>query len=322
MLYKKIAHGSFYIFKRVHKYDSTYASVRDYRLAYGAPLFFNMSVEKIIQEYGCSATDVVVLVCNRVPICYVVRESGFTIAYEFFDVLEDGYGLDVELAIADRYVTFQQVSVGYDYSIYDESFKLLDGGVYDDPFVPYFSAVDEVIRSLQKPTLDFLSGSFLYDERIVGGIPSCVSFFPVEFEEELSSHITTLEFKKKTEEKFMSIEGLSAKAIEDMVISHAKRLLNELGDAGKMVQLVGCVLSGSRCRGLESEGSDIDVVLEYRGDMKEYCLFNLLNGENQIKIGNIPVDINPIRKEESGTLGSCLASIEMYLADKLKGVQS
>lgn len=321
MLHENIAHGSFYVFKRSRGHGDADVSVRDYQLVYGAPLFFDVSVEKIIQEYGCSSTDVIALVYNSISTCYLVKESGFSIAYEFFDVLENGYGLDVELAIANRYITFQQVSEGYDYNIYDESFELLDGGVYDNPFMPYFSAVDEVIRSLQKPTLDYLSGSFLYSP-IAGNVPSGVSFFPVDFEVELSGHVMTLEFKKKTEEKFTPVDGLFAKEIESMVIAHAKHLLCELGGEGRRVQLVGCALSGSRCRGLESEGSDIDVVLEYRGDMKEYCLFNLLNGENQLKIGSIPVDIDPIRKEESGTLGIYLPCVEMYLTDKVKEVQS
>lgn len=321
MLHKNIAHGSFYVFKRSRGHEDADVSVRDYQLVYGAPLFFDVSVEKIIQEYGCSSTDVIALVYNSIPTCYLVKESGFSIAYEFFDVLENGYGLDVELAIANRYIAFQQVSEGYDYNIYDESFMLLDGGVYEDPFAPYFSVVDEVIRGLQKPTFDYSTGSFSYNQ-IAGDIPSCGSFFPVEFEEEMSSHVTMLEFQKKTEEKFTPIDGLSAKDIEDMVIAHAKRLISEQTGEFSRVHIICCVLSGSRCRGLEREDSDIDVVLEYRGDVKEYYLFNLLNGENLIKIGNIPVDINPIRKEESGTLGIYLPCVEMYLADKVKEVRS
>lgn len=317
MLYENVAHGSFYIFKRNRICNEV--SIKNYSLTYGASLFSGSSVKNIICEYDCCPTDVIVVVYNSIPICYLVKESGFSIAYEFFDVLENGYELQVGFAIANRYITFQQVSEGYDYNIYDESFMLLDGGVYDNPLTPYFSVVDEIIRGLQKPTFELLTGSFLYDQ-VAGDVPSCNSFFPVDFEDEQQKYISVMEFQKKTEEKFAPVDGFSAKDIESMVITHVKHLLSkQLGSKFGRLHIVGCALSGSRCRGLEHSGSDIDVVLEYRGDLKEYYLFNFLNG-HRLKIGNIPVDINPIRREESGTLDSYLAGVETYLADKAKEV--
>lgn len=43
--------------------------------------------------------------------------------------------IETELAfqIADRYITIQEVTDGYDHTIYDMNFKELDGGVYDNP---------------------------------------------------------------------------------------------------------------------------------------------------------------------------------------------
>ena len=53
------------------------------------------------------------------------------------------------------------------------------------------------------------------------------------------------------------------------------------------------VVSGSRCRGLEKAGSDLDVVVEYKGREHEDDLFNAFN-EDGLMIGGIKVDINPI----------------------------
>ena len=42
---------------------------------------------------------------------------------------------ETELAfqLADRYISIQEVSEGYDYTIYDMNYRELDGGVYDNP---------------------------------------------------------------------------------------------------------------------------------------------------------------------------------------------
>ena len=55
------------------------------------------------------------------------------------------------------------------------------------------------------------------------------------------------------------------------------------------------VVSGSRCRGLENDNSDIDVVVEIKGsELKEDALFNIFHEEG-MEIDGITVDINPVR---------------------------
>ena len=54
------------------------------------------------------------------------------------------------------------------------------------------------------------------------------------------------------------------------------------------------VVSGSRCRGLENDNSDIDVVVEIKGsELKEDALFNIFH-EEEMEIDGITVDINPV----------------------------
>ena len=53
------------------------------------------------------------------------------------------------------------------------------------------------------------------------------------------------------------------------------------------------IISGSRCRGLESKNSDIDIVVEYKGSEHEDTLFNAFN-EDGLTVGGVKVDINPI----------------------------
>lgn len=330
--FENVAPGSFYIFRKeqdVVCMNSSEASIKDYMLVYGGPLFYDMSVKKIIEndDFSVSETDVIVIVYKGEPNCYYVELDGFSIADEFFDVFALDFGLEVAFSIADRFITFQSVADGYEYNIYDREYYRIDGGVYDGSYTMFFCVVDEVIRDLQKPVFDFSTGKFIRNAT-AGRMSKSKVFIPVDFCEILEKSIIALEleeenaeieraFYKKTREMFVPIEGLCAKEIECIAIRHAFTVLSELeGEAGKTIRLVRCALSGSRCRGLESEDSDIDVVLEYRGNMQESCLFNLLNGENQIYIDGIPIDINPIRKEETGTLATYLPGVERYLAEK------
>lgn len=75
------------------------------------------------------------------------------------------------------------------------------------------------------------------------------------------------------------------------------------------------IVSGSRSRGLEKPDSDIDVVVEIDSELREDALFNILH-ENEREIGGFTVDINPIRKEETGTLETYLPNVEKYLSEK------
>lgn len=68
------------------------------------------------------------------------------------------------------------------------------------------------------------------------------------------------------------------------------------------VELLGARVYGSRSReGMYQEGSDIDVVVSYSGNLKEDVFFNALH-EGDFKMAGIPVDINPISTEKTGTL--------------------
>ena len=79
-------------------------------------------------------------------------------------------------------------------------------------------------------------------------------------------------------------------------------------------------MPGSRCRGLEQDNSDLDVVVEYRGGETEDFLFNTFN-EDGLSIGGVKVDINPITEGKTGTLGQYLPGVESYLAERRAALQ-
>ena len=119
------------------------------------------------------------------------------------------------------------------------------------------------------------------------------------------------DFRAKTDELFHEISEMNPAEIEETVKCHVQAMLEEYAiDA----RIVDAVIVGSRCRGLEQEGSDLDVVVEFSTDEREDDLFNVLNADG-LHIGGVKVDINPITAQRTGTLESYLPMVEKYLEE-------
>lgn len=115
-----------------------------------------------------------------------------------------------------------------------------------------------------------------------------------------------------------ALRGHSRAEIEEMVLAHAQAELDDMGLTDS-VKLLGARVYGSRTReSLITDKSDIDVVLSYtapNGEMYEDSFFNILN-ENGLQIDGLPIDINPISIEETGTLDDYMTRAEAYLDRK------
>lgn len=120
------------------------------------------------------------------------------------------------------------------------------------------------------------------------------------------------DFRKKTTEQFHPVDGMSAEEIEEMVSYYvqAKIIENDLN-----AQVENVIISGSRCRGIEKNGSDLDVVVDYKGTIREDDFFNILH-EDGFAIAGIAIDINPITEDKTGLLAEYLESAEQYLKEK------
>ena len=129
---------------------------------------------------------------------------------------------------------------------------------------------------------------------------------------DLIQRVQVIGFKEKTDARFHKIDSYDAHQIEQMV---EEFVMEQLYEYDINYNLIGIAITGSRSRGLERADSDLDVVIEFNTDIKEYVLFNILH-EEPFSIGGIPVDINPIRKEETGDLENYLHNAEKYLANK------
>lgn len=97
--------------------------------------------------------------------------------------------------------------------------------------------------------------------------------------------------------------------IEETIKCHVQAKIDEYDiDA----TIIDAVVVGSRCRGLEKDSSDLDVVVELSTNEREDDLFNAFN-EDGLHIGEVKVDINPITAQRTGTLETYLPQAEKYL---------
>ena len=143
-------------------------------------------------------------------------------------------------------------------------------------------------------------------------------------EKELEKSDIVQEFRAKTEEMFQPVPtnyddfNPSVDAIERSAKNYIDFVLRE-NDLQDEITIKDVIISGSRCRGLETENSDLDIVIEYESDSyREDAFFNLLNDaevNDNLHLG-VSVDYNPIRKEETGILEKYLPTVESYLAEK------
>jgi len=112
-----------------------------------------------------------------------------------------------------------------------------------------------------------------------------------------TENIGTLQ-ENEQKNAIQGLDGYTEKDVTDLVEQHFKDLT---GDDG--LEIVGMKVIGSRTKGKAREDSDLDVLLEFKGDMSEDGLFNVLNDEeNRLYIEGIPVDINPITQGKGGTI--------------------
>lgn len=227
----------------------------------------------------------------------------------YFEVKEPE---QMAFSIKDKFVSIQTCTEGYDYSVFDADYKLIDGGVYDNPDISIYAALKDMLE-------DF--GLSEQDKRIPVDYDELMEKTEAVEREQLNERIraeapeadkVVADFKAKTEELFNGINGQTQDDIEQTVWAYLQSKLDEYEID---VELVDVVVSGSRCRGLEKEGSDLDVVVEYKGREHEDDLFNAFNKDG-LMIGGIKVDINPITEGKTGTLATYLPGVESYLAEK------
>ena len=222
---------------------------------------------------------------------------------------------ETELAfqVADRFISIQEVDGGYDYSIMGVDYKEIDGGVYDNPDVSIREALNVILTDLKENPFDNGTGGNIRDNDELIPIDYDGLMEKVEaanrIEPQAQGNVVE-NFKAKTNELFHEISEMNPAEIEETVKRHVQAKIDEYVIQAEIIDVA---VVGSRSRGLELEGSDLDVVVEFSTNEREDDLFNAFNNDDGIYIGGIKVDINPITAQRTGTLETYLPQVEDYL---------
>lgn len=115
---------------------------------------------------------------------------------------------------------------------------------------------------------------------------------------EQKSKSTKADYSLSKKSDIQGLEHYSKNEIKNLTKDYIVQTLQENGIDADIVDLE---IHGSRNRGDAKNNSDLDVVVQYKGDIREDDLFNTLNnnGDENLYIDGIKVDINPIQEELS-----------------------
>ena len=145
------------------------------------------------------------------------------------------------------------------------------------------------------------------------GFSELKDFFVERFERTEQQKKMIAGFREKTETYFRPVEGMNATEVEDAVRDY---LMDTIRRQDLLIQIGEVMVYGSRCRGTEKTTSDIDIVVEYKGDIREDDLFNLFH-EDEFLLGNHKVDINPIQADKSGNIADFLRQAAIYMESEM-----
>lgn len=274
-------------------------------------------IDELLKEEGLSKRDAIVMEYEELELKTEHAEKEHILqikleqncpksifeGYNKETALETYEGITVQFITGNTYLTVQPTEEGYAYIFYDKELHEISGGVHD--------YIDD---SIQEAAYEILKKEGMQNEK-------CVKVDDIEFRKKVIRHSQDLlksgDVRRTSElgRCEAALNGMSRAEIEYDVLAHTRIILEEMGMEND-ISLIGARVYGSRSRdGLYNKDSDVDVVVSYRGNMREDVLFNAVNKDG-LQIAGIPVDINPISEEKTGTLAEYMEIAEKYLDDK------
>ena len=128
----------------------------DYKLVYVGELLGNTSLDDIFERFNIdrpkdfrghslSVSDIVVLNDGEKVTAHFVDSISFEQLDSFLN-LEEQILSELAYEVGERYFAIQRTEEGYDYSFYDEDFRLMDGGVYENDEISIEEAAEELLE--------------------------------------------------------------------------------------------------------------------------------------------------------------------------------
>ena len=128
----------------------------DYKLVYVGEFLGNMSLDDIFERFNIdrpkdfrghslSVSDIVVLNDGEKVTAPFVDSISFEQLDSFLNLEEQVFS-ELAYEVGERYFAIQRTEEGYDYSFYDEDFRLMDGGVYENDEISIEEAAEELLE--------------------------------------------------------------------------------------------------------------------------------------------------------------------------------
>lgn len=295
----------------------------DYELIYSDKMHYGDTLDSLYEKFNIahpadytghslSVSDIVVLNENGNVKAYFVDSISFRELPDFLQLEPELNQEELAYRIGNQYFSIQVATEGYDYSFYDKEYKLMDGGILNDPDISMRQAIqnileDEGLEQLERIPVD-------YNE-----LQEKAEEIEAEILQEARSQRKRVLVISDHTEAEAGLNGMCRSEIEETVwaIAQAEIIENDLDARIQAVRVYG-----SRTRdGLYNEDSDLDVVIAYEGTVSEDDLFSVLN-EAGYKVGNMKVDMNPIRPDKTGMLEEFLEKSERYLDEKTEQMKA
>ena len=289
----------------------------DYELIYSDEMRYGDTLDSLYEKFNIdhpadytghslSVSDIMVLNENGKVKAYFVDSISFRELPDFLQLEPELNQEEVAYRIGDQYFSIQMATERYDYSFYDKEYKLMDGGILDDPDISMRQAIQDILEDEGLDQLERIPVD--YDE-----LQEKAEEVEAEILQEARRQRKRVPVISEHTEAEVGLNGMSRSEIEETVWAIAQSEIIE-NDLDARIQAVR--VYGSRTRdGLYKEDSDVDVVIAYEGTVREDDLCSVLN-EAGYKVGNMRVDMNPIRPDKTGTLEDFLEKSERYLDEK------
>lgn len=294
---------------------------KNYELIYAAPLREGQTLDDIFEQFNLfrpedftghslSVSDIVLIHKDGVNTAQYVDSFGFEEIPDFLEQqAEQEMVQQTEAAyeFADRYLMIYECEDGYDYTFYDKGYKEIDGGVYDNPDITLEEAVHIILTDDPFPNMERTPVDY---EELDEKVEEANRIFPPAEQETVSP-------LSDRREPMQDLNGMSPAEVEETILAYAQ---TKAEGSGYDVEVLAARVYGSRTAGMERADSDVDVVVEYRGELREDDFFSMLH-EDGLSLGGMPVDINPITADKSGTIEEYLARANAYLEEKIKSAR-
>ncbi len=295
----------------------------DYELIYSDEMHYGNTLDSLYEKFNIahpadytghslSVSDIVVLNENGKVKAYFVDSISFRELPDFLQLEPELNQEEVAYRIGDQYFSIQGATEGYDYSFYDKEYKLMDGGILENPDISMRQAIQNILEEEGLEQLERIPVD--YDE-----LQEKAEEVETEILQEARSQRKRVPVISDHTETEAGLNGMSRSEIEETVwaIAQAEIIENDLDARIQAVRVYG----SRTMDGLYHEDSDVDVVIAYEGTVREDELFSVLN-EAGYKTGNMKVDMKPIRPDKTGTLEDFLEKSERYLDEKTEQMKA